>query len=387
MVIGWIAAMALGQEEVCAGGLRPEHLREAMDAIDAAIAEFHGQLAADLVDGVVHELRCLEVPIDPADLGRLARQRSLLAYYQQDPLEATAWAVLARDTVGGAPWPAQVPVPDSFHDFLAELPPPTVAGPEGRGLAPPKRGAVLIDGRVALEPRVVLDTTHFVQVADKRGLVVASVWQHGAAFGEELLGEPGPLELPRWYHEPVAPPPIATPDGGDAVAVADAVASGTAPVTAPPAPVAAPVVRPPVAAPVPTPAPVEVAAPGGVTPTDEVPGEPQGGVRGTTRMAGREARDRMFAAREASERCPWKADPRTVEARAGEVQVNKRAYPVRSDEDQAAFRAVLLACGELKAARRFAKWRDARAHLSLTAGRAKKRMVQALLADEDRKRR
>ncbi len=345
-----LVAAPFAQTEVCPGPLTAAYMVESMDAVDVAISEFNGERANGLLDDLLYELRCLEHPIDPRHLGRLARQLSLMSFYEQDVLETESWALLARSTLGGAPWPSGIPIPETYHGFLAELPELEEVEVEGAGLAPPKKGAILMDGRVLLRPRAALGTSHLVQVADKKGAVSATRWQHGAAFDESLLGGATELKAPRWYSEPEPPAP--------------------------------PVLALPVAEPDPAP---ESEVPDSVPVPDTVP-EPVADPVADAELPS-EVRDRMFRSREATEGCPWKKQPMVAVAKAGEVRVNRHSYAVKSPAQQAEFRSVLRSCGEFRAARRFERWRDARRKLALDAGRYKRGMVKALLTDEPKKRR
>ena len=323
----WMST-AQAQTEVCAGPLRVEYWREAMDDVDTAIGEFNGGRATEILDATVYELRCLERPADPRDLGRLARQRSLMAFYQQDIAETEAWAILAAETIGGAPWPPGVPVPEPYHAFVAAMDPIETTEVDGKGLLVPKKGAVLLDGRVLTAPQASLGTTHLVQVADKKGRVLSTRWQHGAAFPDELLGAPIEVKQPKWYDAPPAPTPMPEPPTEDAIVDAD---------------------------PVPEPEPVPPPEPAPDVEVEPEP-EPVAEVTPPTRrvaMLSDDERKKMFETREVREGCPWKKQPQKASATAGVVKINKRTYSVRSRSDQAAFKKVLRKCGEFRAARRF----------------------------------
>src|SRR5688500_15376154 len=138
-----LAATARAQTEVCAGPLPLAEWEEAMDQVDAALVALDGARADRILDDLVHELRCLDALAPPAAIGRLARQISLVAFFAQDPDELAHWALLARDTSGGAPWPDGVPVPERYLALVAELPAPQLGRLDDRGLAVPKGGGAL----------------------------------------------------------------------------------------------------------------------------------------------------------------------------------------------------------------------------------------------------
>lgn len=320
----WITAPSFAQVEVCPGALLPDEWSEAMDAVDEALAAFDGALASRILEDLVTELPCLETPADPALLGRLARQIALVAFYAQDTEEIAVWANLARETIGDAPWPEDLELPERFLMLVRGAEPARLVTADG-ALKIPKGGAILLDGRLLREPAATDPVQHLLQVADKRGVVVWTDWQNGADFPEQWLAETAePIEVPAWY---VAP--------GD-------------PVRRDPEPVAPePVAAEPVA-------PQPVMRFGGAT------------------------------------RCPWKAEPNIVVASRREVRVNRHTYPLRSEEDEDAFLEVLRACGELRAMRRFARWRSASEKLFggafAGAPRYRDAMVTALVTDEPGKK-
>lgn len=334
---------AFGQTEVCPGELAVAEWREAMDGVDDALIAGDGTRADRILDALVYELRCARVPATPDDVGRLARQLALVGFFAQDTDEVEVWGLLARQTVGGAPWPADVPMPESFFTMLEQVADPPAVRAEG-GLAAPRGGGVLLDGFLIREPVAVATSEHLGQLVDKRGVVVSTWWQQGASFPDELLTpEPTALEVPRWYVAPVPPPP------------------GDRPGSEPPEPVPEPE---PVAEPEP-PEPEPVAEP----PEPELPEPlPEPLVR--------------FDGDGKTAECPWKLEPRQVEASRASVRINKFVYPVRTDEDQVTFRKVLRACGEFRAARRFTKWQVARGKWFSRAGRYRDAMVDALLSEE-----
>ena len=194
---------AFGQEPVCEGRFALEEWREAMDAVDRAVAAGKGSLAKKILDQIHEALRCSEVLVDPRDLGRFARQMSVTAFSRQDDDEAVRWASLAAEAVPDVPWSDELPRTEAYVDWLDALKvEPQVAGPEGRGLVVPKRGGVLIDGRLATRAEASTSVPHLVQVADRSGQPVRAMWMDGAAFPEDLLGESVVVSRPDWYEDP-----------------------------------------------------------------------------------------------------------------------------------------------------------------------------------------
>jgi hypothetical protein len=319
---------AWAQTEACPGPLPLSEWQEAMGSVDQALIALDGTLADRILDDIVYELRCLRVPAPPAELGRLARQIALVAFYAQDHDEMRVWMGLARETVGQVPWPEALPVPERFFALTDALEPPAVQQADGH-LQVPRGGGALLDGFLLQQPEATGSVQHLLQIADKRGEILLTDWQNGAAFPEEWLGaEPVRLTVPDWY---VAPPEPAEREE----------------------------------APEPEP-----------EPDPELPEPVQAGPEPTLSFEG-DGR---------SQDCPWKLEPHTVEADRREVRVNRHVYPVRTEEQQGEFKELLRSCGEFRAARRFTRWRGARAQgfggAFAGAARYRRAMVEAIASDE-----
>ncbi|MCB9698733.1 MAG: hypothetical protein H6738_18270 [Alphaproteobacteria bacterium] len=330
MIVGWLAITAHAQVEVCAGSWTVADWTEALDAVDAALAELDGDLALAIVGDVVEEARCTGEPIPRETLGRLARQSALIAFHAQDQPELQAWGLLARDVLDGRPWPDDLPAPARFHALLAELPPPRRAEVEGRSLAPPRGGAVLVDGEIVLTPVASVLSEHLVQVMDKKGRPVATAFTVGASFPPEALAEEGTepeeLSVPRWYEGP----PPATVEG-----------------TAPEPDVEIPLLHF-------EPDPADLAP--------RVTFDGRAGV------------------------CPWDPDPEAVKVRSKRIEIDGREWSLRTEQERREFRNVLRACEEFKAARRFTQWSAKRGTMLAGAKHDRDAMVAALLAPEPKKK-
>jgi hypothetical protein len=357
-VIAWLlVATAWAQEESCGGILSVEELREALDATEEALADLQVDRADRILDDVVDILRCVGSPLTPDDLGRLARHVALVAFYDADQAELRSWTWLERDTVGGG-WPvAELPVPGTFHTLRADLSEPPLVVADG-GWSPPKGGAVLIDGRPSVGPEARSEVPHLLQMLDKKGRVVWSGWMLGADAPERWLDPSGgPIDVPRWVDEPAPPAPWddgpidASPSEGEPVAV-----------DGPPT--------------------VE-----DVDPEDDAPIPDADD--GSDAEEGREGRKprRTTDFMEIFPECPWRQGPNKVSAEGTTVQVNRFSYDARSGDDVEALAKVFRQCGEFRAARRLARWSEARRKL-FAGGEAKTQrdaMVRVLLADEPRR--
>lgn len=311
-----------------------------MNAVDAALTALDGARADRILDDMVYELRCMRDIVQPADLGRMARQVSLVAFYAQDNDEMRYWGLLARETAGDAPWPDGLTIPGRYFELIDALPTPEVGHGEG-GLDVPKGGGALLDGVLVTEPVATVGVQHLLQVADKRGAILVTTWQTGPAFPEEWRTDDArALPVPKWY-------------------VAPATAVEPVPEPAPVEPEPQPEPEPQVVAAVPEPEPV-------------VP-EPL-------------AKPVSFEGDGKTAECPWRIDPRVVEASGREIRINRHIYPVRTVEDQAAFKTLLKSCGEFRAVRRFTRWQDARGGWFTGAKAYKAEMIDALLTEEPKRR-
>ena len=364
---------AQAQEEICSARFTGAELQEALEAVDEAIANANGLLAQRILDDIYDATRCIDTLVDPTTIGRFARQNAFVAFYAQDIEEAEAWAQLAQHTLGATPWNERYPVTDSFLQLLGGLPAPTIRGPENAGFRRIKGGAAFVDGRYAESPEAAVGVPHLLQLLDKRRRPVYTGWIDGMAFPPEQLGNPSTPTRPRWVEDPPLPPQDVDPDLTEPTPpepadppieqtepVADA--SPPDPQTEADAPAAEPAETPPEATP-PVPAPEDPppAAPEPVLAFDEA---------------------------QASRDCPWKSAPKRVSSTGRTVTVNRHTYAVKSLAEQATFLKVLRSCGEFRAARRFKRWREARANLfSFDAQEHRERMEKALLTEEPTRRR
>lgn len=341
-----LARLASAQEEACHGALPVEVWQEALEAIDGALADQRVAQADRVLDDVVDQLRCLEAVVAPTDLGHLARQVALVAFYNADEEERISWSWLARDTLGGTPWPDTLPAPERFHALEAELPDRPLTLLEGQELAPPSKGAVVLDGWPLAVPEARSGVVHLVQAVDRRGEVVSGWLQLGADFeptwlaeGDARLEPPARLEVPPppppWTAPavPVPAAPVEAPDDAEAIDPGEAPTASAPPKAAPP------------------PVPVATDLPFGEVFPD----------------------------------CPWRAAPARARIEGREVVVNRQRHPVGRPDDVLATQKVFRSCGEFRAARRLGRWADERRKLFRSGADHRDAMIRVLLADEPRR--
>ncbi len=189
---------------MCASPFSRAELNEVLDAVDRSLAGLDGGQALRLLDFVRHEIRCMDAPIRPIDVGRISTQEAVLAWYDQDPDDAIRWGWAVDETLGGAAdWPEVTP--PALLDALDVTPRPHSVGPEGVGLLPPKGGAILRNGILLTEPKASRSVPSVVQIADRDGVVISTRWEGRSGFAADLLGPPATVSPPRWYEAPPMP--------------------------------------------------------------------------------------------------------------------------------------------------------------------------------------
>lgn len=184
MLIALIAT-ALAQQEACTPQA-PATFAQALDAVEPLLSE-DLSTASTTLDAAAEVARCLSEPVEPSVLARFAWYRAEVASLNQEEVATWAWATAAGDAGSDAP-AERVPPFHPLRTLLEEAPEdPPMGGPEGVGLAVPKKGTLYADGKPLSTPRVRMETPHLVQVFDRDGELFLSMWQNGAAFSPTLL--------------------------------------------------------------------------------------------------------------------------------------------------------------------------------------------------------
>jgi hypothetical protein len=192
---------ALAQDECLTSFSHPEWVTE-MDEIDKSLATFNLDDARLQVDATWRHVGCLSAPVQPGYLARFARQRAMLAFFDQDEDNAIKWGLLAKYTAPDMGWP--VPEDHPFRQMIAEAEDPPMGGPENASLIIAKGNKVLLNGWPITEPKAHAEVPGLVQVVDKKGAVVSTYWQDGAAFPPDMIGPPGVVNEPPCFDPPKA---------------------------------------------------------------------------------------------------------------------------------------------------------------------------------------
>lgn len=206
LAIGFLSsATAFAQEEACSGYTNIE-LSESLTRAQSALDKMNIDRATRSVAQAHAKLRCLDEPIDIALFASFARFKALLAFFDQDEALATQWATASLYAKPDLAWPESYPEGHPFRNFIEEdLEESAMNRVQGAFLNIPSKGAVLLGGRITWEPVAPAETELLVQAVDKKGNVLSTAWQNGAAFNDNLLSpEPAAdLKAPRWYNGPV----------------------------------------------------------------------------------------------------------------------------------------------------------------------------------------
>ena len=196
---------ALAQDEACSGFTNIE-LSESLARAKESLDKMNIERATRSVAQAHSKLRCLDEPIEPSLFASFSRFKALLAFFDQDEALATQWATASLYADPELPWPEGYQEGHPFRNFVEEdLEDSAVNRVQGAFLNIPSKGAVLLGGRLIWEPIALAETEMLVQVVDKKGKVLSTGWQNGAAFDDKLLS-PEPttdLKAPRWYSGPV----------------------------------------------------------------------------------------------------------------------------------------------------------------------------------------
>ncbi len=199
----------------CTGTLSPSDLDHQLDAFDAAVAEFDLNAATEQLKATHAGLLCMDTIVPPQSLGRLARQLALTFFFDQDEDATRRWGLLQRYAAPDLPWSDETGEDHPFREALETAEDPIQGGPTDQSLVVPKNGGIFLNGQFLAEPRYHAEVPGFMQVADKKGVIIDQFWQDGAAFPDRLLGprsaSPRP---PKWWNGPTK--------AVEAVAIADA---------------------------------------------------------------------------------------------------------------------------------------------------------------------
>jgi hypothetical protein len=176
---------AMAQEEICAPA-DAAALDGQLDLATGALKRFDLSRARSELQIAREKARCLDAPIEPTQMARLAWLHAELGVFVQDLEEVWRWVRTARDADPDAPIPEHIAIDHPLRRYLPDQPePPPIEGPD-RAVAHPKKGGVYLDGKRLEAPRARRSTPHLVQVFAGNERVDAW-WQSGPVFHPSIL--------------------------------------------------------------------------------------------------------------------------------------------------------------------------------------------------------
>jgi hypothetical protein len=200
VVTSLLATSAAFAQDECMTTFSHAEWKTEMDEIDTSFASFDLDNARLEVDATWRHVGCLDSVAKTGYLARFMRQRAMLAFFDQDEDNAIKWGLAARHAAADFPW--TVPEDHPFRTMIAGAEDPAIGGAEGSLIVPPK-GHMFMDGKPLLEPKANAEIPNLIQVTDKKGAVVSTFWQDGAAFPADIIGPPGePLYPPLGWCDP-----------------------------------------------------------------------------------------------------------------------------------------------------------------------------------------
>ncbi|MBA2321760.1 MAG: hypothetical protein H0V89_11470, partial [Deltaproteobacteria bacterium] len=194
------AGQASAQEKLCAGSYGDGEWLGAMDAADGYLTNFKLKEARVTLYAARELVPCLDAIVKPSQLGRFSRQLALLEFLAQDEDTALRWSRLSVAVAPALPWPADVPEGHPFRELVTTAEPAPLVGPTDRGFALEPNSAPFLNGQFILYPQAYGEVNNLFQLTDKAGKITSAYWIDGAAFSEDLLGEPGKTpKPPKWW--------------------------------------------------------------------------------------------------------------------------------------------------------------------------------------------
>jgi hypothetical protein len=172
-----------------------------MDWVDKWFGSEKLRKASVLLTWTERHLPCLTEVAHPDDMARFAQQMSFQATLDEDPEIARSWAQLAMVAAPKTPLPDWMPASHAGRVAISAADPPNLVHlDDDIGVLHPRGGGVFLDGHFLRQPVAAAEVNHLLQIADRRGEVMESRWQHGPTFGDDVVG-PGiaDVEPPAWW--------------------------------------------------------------------------------------------------------------------------------------------------------------------------------------------
>jgi len=206
VILSLVAGAALAQDFfACSQVFTEAEIQGALDRAFAAVDAADARTLKEALNEAGPKFPCLGVPADRRLLARYGQLMAVATFFSQDEEAQVRWGLFAKLVDPDVPWPTAIGAEHPLRQLIAEQQIPPTAMPEGKGLKPPKAGAIALNGNWTVEASAYAEVPMLVQVFDSTATPTVSYWQDGGAFPDWILGEPDPeWAPPRWTADPVA---------------------------------------------------------------------------------------------------------------------------------------------------------------------------------------
>ncbi|TVQ90608.1 MAG: hypothetical protein EA397_12315 [Deltaproteobacteria bacterium] len=181
-----------------------EEFRDQMAAIEKAFDDFDMNEARYQAETAEKQARCITSPVTPQELARFATLRAQMYFFDQKMDNAAEWMLVAL-SVNGNSFPEDIgpthPLRLVVRDIdTLDIPPVTFDG----HAVPPKRGVVLMNGRLIQKPTSYENVRSLVQVFDRNGEWVEGFWLNGVEFNDSVTQKfvqkgGKPYKVAKWW--------------------------------------------------------------------------------------------------------------------------------------------------------------------------------------------
>lgn len=205
MILALLAGLAAAQDFACPVIATQQEVDAALDAASKAIDDADVKKLHEQLNLAGPKMPCLDNAADRRSLARYGQLMSVASFLDQDEEAEIRWGLFARLIDPDVAWPASIASDHPLRQLLAEQQVPPAGGPEGKALAPPKGGAIAVNGNWTVEATAFAEVPTLVQVFDASASPTTSYWQDGAAFPDWILGPPIPeWTPPKWTADPAS---------------------------------------------------------------------------------------------------------------------------------------------------------------------------------------
>lgn len=195
----WTLTTALASAPSCQP-YRSVQFRADLAMVTDAIADNDVVDARNRLGQIGEQLPCSLEPVHHELFAKFARYMAHTHQAVEDEVGASRWLLSARVSAPDLGWNATV-FPDRhplrrLNDTIEwPLPSPLTAG-----LHPPRRGAIFLNGHIALDASAPEGVTYFAQAFDGEGRPVDAWWQEGGTFPDEYLTKGfHDVRAPTWW--------------------------------------------------------------------------------------------------------------------------------------------------------------------------------------------